>query len=379
MGRRRMWGKKADSQYQSLRQKWLGGECIKAARPESAPDDVIAVMMEFRVGKEAATLVGAEDGTASLYLENGGGIIGMGFHAQTAAASLALVGCARSYLELFPAVSNFDLPAKGKSALRIVTRAGIHSAEFAEKELTPDSSLAPLATAAEHLLTNARLLDERRKQGGIRSHLIYVHVFDDGGVCVLVPPLATGTWLTTMELKRVLEVAKSHDDRLQLYVEPGEATMQAPVQGIIAESGLIWDPAVPERLLGYSGDTTTLLNAVEDARVDLVEELLQRGVNLEAQDARGYTGLILAAFRGRIPILRLLVKAGANVNARDRHGNSVLLFAAQHGDTQIVKLLVDAGADLNVRGQNGYTALKVAKLTRHVDVGEFLQSRGAQE
>lgn len=352
---------------------------VKAAGSQLAPDDIIAVMMELRVGKEAATLVGAEDGTASLYLENGGGIIGLGFHAPTAAASLALVGCARSYLGIFPVVTTFTLPSKGRTALRIITRSGIHSAEYAEKELTADLPIAPLATAAEHLFTNSRLLDERRRQGGIRSHIIHVHVFGDGGVCILVPPLATGTWLTPMELKRVLEVAKSHDDRLQVYVEQGNAKMQAPIQEIIAESGLARDPGVAERLLGYSGGTTTLLNAVEDARLDLVEELIGRGIELEAQDARGYTGLILAAYRGRIPILRLLLQAGANLNACDRHGNSVLLFAAQHGDIQIIRHLVERGANLNARGQNGYTALKISKLTRHADVAEFLQSRGAQE
>jgi len=374
-----MWGKKSGGKYESLRQNWLGGEAIKAAGSEPTPDGVIAVMMEFRVGKGAATLVGAKDGTASLYLENGGGIIGMGFHAPTAAASLALVGCARSYLEITPVVTDFALPSKGMRALRIVTQTGIHSVDFAEAELSEDMPVAPLAMAAEHLLTNARLLDERIRQGGIRPHKVYVHVFSDGGVCLLVPPLGTGTWLTPMDLKRVLDIARSHDDRLQVFVESGDAGLQAAVQKVVAGSGLARDPAVAEKLLGYSGGTTTLLNAVEDARLDLVEDLLDRGANLEAQDARGYTGLILAAYRGRIPILRRLVQAGVNVNARDRHGNSVLLFAAQHGDVRMVKLLVDAGADLNMRGQNSYTALKVAKLTGQVDVAALLESRGAQE
>lgn len=373
-----MWGKKSGGKYESLRQKWLGGEAIKAAGSELTPDGVIAVMMEFRAGKGAATLVGAKDGTASLYLENGGGIIGMGHHAPTAAASLALVGCARSYLEAIPTATDLALPTKGMRALRIITKAGVRSVEFAEKELSEDLPIAPLAFAAEHLLTNARLLDERNRQGGIGSHKVHVHVFADGGVCLLVPPLDTGTWLTPMDLKRVLEIARSHDDRIQVFVESGDAELQASVQEVVAEAGLTQDPGVAERLIGYSGGTTTLLNAVEDARLDLVEDLLERGVNLEAKDARGYTGLILAAYRGRIPILRRLVQAGANANARDRHGNSVLLFAAQHGDVQTVSMLAEAGADLNMRGQNGYTALKVAKLTGQTDVAAFLESKGAQ-
>jgi hypothetical protein len=374
-----MWGKKSARKYESYRQEWLGGEAIEAIGSELAPDAVLAVMMELRVCKGAASLVGAHDGTASLYLENGGGITGMGLHAPTAAASLALVGSARSYLETIPIVSDFALPAKGMKALRIITKAGIHSEELTDTELSEDLPIAPLAIAAEHLLTNARFLDERNKRSGIRPHKVYVHIFADGGVCLLVPPLATGTWLTPMDLKRVLEIARSHDDRLQIFVESGNAELQAAVQEVVAGSGLARDPGVAERLLGYSGGTTTLLNAVADARLDLVEDLLKRGVDLEAQDVRGYTGLILAAYRGRIPILRLLVQAGANVNARDHHGNSVLLFAAQHGDLQTVKLLVEAGTDLNLRGQNGYTALKVAKLTSRSDVVAFLESNGAKE
>ena len=148
--------------YERLRQKWLDGELVAAAASHLGANDVIAVLVEFRVGGGVATLVGAEDGTASLYLSTGGGIIGMGFHAPTAAASLALVGCARSYLGVFPATTSFSFPEPGRRALRIVTRAGVHSTEFAEKELRDDLPIAPLAIAAEHLMTNARLLDARR-------------------------------------------------------------------------------------------------------------------------------------------------------------------------------------------------------------------------
>ncbi len=368
--------------YQGFRQKWLGGEMVAIAPSDLGPEEVIAVLMEFRTGNGSATLVGAADGTASLYLDHGGGIIGMGFHAPTVAAGLAWVGCARSYVASFPTVTSFPIPEQGRRALRIVTRAGIHSAEISEDEIRaepPTAPIAPLAIAAEHLLTNARLLDERRRRDGIRSHFVDVQVFADGGACVLVPPMGTGTWLTAIELKRVLAVAKTHDDRLRVYVEPGEPKLQKLVLDVIAQSGLSRAQGAAPRLLGYSGGTTTLLYAVEDARLDLVEEIVQRGVSLEAQDARGYTALILAAYRGRNSILRLLAQAGANVDARDRHGNSVLLFAAQYGDREIVKLLVEAGADPNVRGQNGYTALRVAKLTGHAEAALFLESKGADE
>lgn len=121
--------------YEGFRQKWLGGAMAAAAGTQDAPDDVIAVMMEFRAGTGSATLVGAEDGTASLYLSNGGGIIGMGFHTPTAAASFALVGCARSYVADLPIPTGFPIPGPGRRALRIVTRAGVHSAEISEDDM----------------------------------------------------------------------------------------------------------------------------------------------------------------------------------------------------------------------------------------------------
>jgi hypothetical protein len=255
----------------------------------------------------------------------------------------------------------------------------VRSAEFAEKEFRDDLPFAPLVVAAEHLLNNVRLLDERRKKGGIHPYLVHAHIFPDGGVCVLVPPDATGTWLTVGQFRKVLEVARTHDDRLEVDVEPGDSKQQAVAASVLAQSGLRRAPGAAPRLLTYAGGTTTLLSAVEDARLDLVEELVQRGVNLEAPDGRGYTALILAAYRGRTPLLRLLVNAGANVNARDRHGNSVLSFAAQHGDLETVKLLAAAGADPNVRGQNGYTALSIAELCAHPEVVSFLKAAGVVE
>lgn len=115
------------------------------------------------------------------------------------------------------------------------------------------SPVAPLALAAEHLLTNAGLLDERRRKDGIRSHLVDVQVFADGGVCILVPPLTTGTWLTPVELKRALDVAKTHADRLRVYTEPGDAKLQKPVFDVVVGSGLSRAPGAAPTARSRSG------------------------------------------------------------------------------------------------------------------------------
>ncbi|OGS50201.1 MAG: hypothetical protein A3K65_09755 [Euryarchaeota archaeon RBG_16_68_12] len=337
------------------------------------------MLMELGMGEGAATIVAAEDGTASLYITGGSGIIGMGFHSSTAAAALAFVGCARSFVGEFPVSAQFPLPRGARVAFRIVTRTGVHSAEFAEEEFRSDSPITPIYQAGQHLMTRMRLLDEQRLRVGLSPQALHVHVYDDGGLCLLAPGDPEPTWLALNQLQRVLEIAKGHGDRLTISQERGDGRLSPIVRQVVEASALPLATARPPRQVAYFGGTTTLHYAVDIARVDIVEDLARRGANLEARDQRGYSPLILAAFKGRTPALRILLEAGASVKAHDRHGNGVLLFAAQWGGLEAVKLLLGAGADMTVRGQNGYTALTVAKLCKQAEVAQFLGSRGAPE
>lgn len=368
-----------EEQYARLRQNWLSGEAASLAPPEVGPTDVIAVLIEFGSATGTATFVAAHDGTASMYTSTGGGIIGMGFHPSVAAASLALIGCGQAFLEILPKVAQFPLPPPQHVAFRIVTRTGVHSAEFVEAAIRDDSPISPLYLAGQHLITNVRVLDDRRKKGGIGSDLLRVHVLADGGIFLLTPYSREPTCLTQKQLGMVLEIAKAHKDRLEISVEPGDEKLHRSVLQVIDSSGFAGAASGGPIDAGFTMGSKTLHYAVDAARVDLARDLVQRGADLEGKDERGYSPLILAAFKGRTAVLRILLEGGADAMAQDRHGNSALMFAAQWGDLEAVRLLLAAGADIRARGQNGYTALKIAKLCSQLEVAQFLEARGATD
>jgi hypothetical protein len=379
------FGKKADdprpagpTAYASLREKWLLGEVIRLAGP-GEQDSVIAVLFDKAVGDGHVTFVAAEDGTASMYTSRGGGIIGSGRHASAAAAALGLVGCAQSYVSLLPLAKSFPLPQAPRVAFHIVTRGGVHSAAFDPGAMRSSHRLSPLETARGNLVTQTRLLDERRQRGALGPHEIDAQVFADGGICVRVPPDPTPTWLTANGLKVVLAIGHANGDRLAVHIEPGDEKAQAGALRAIDAAGYTGAFSEVPKMIGYKNRMATIHHAVESARADIVLEQLALGTSIEARDGDGYTPLLLAAMQGRTAIFQVLVQRHADFRARDRFQNTALIYAAQVGDVGIARHLYILGADLGAKGQNGLTALQVATQCGHREVAQLLQAVSASE
>lgn len=73
--------------------------------------------------------------------------------------------------------------------------------------------------------------------------------------------------------------------------------------------------------------------------------LQQDEVNVNLQDRRGNTALLLAADRGWSEGVDTLVKYGANVNLPNAAGETPLIRAVQAHDERVVAALLKAGAD----------------------------------
>ncbi|KAM0412821.1 hypothetical protein ACHAPD_007867 [Fusarium lateritium] len=78
----------------------------------------------------------------------------------------------------------------------------------------------------------------------------------------------------------------------------------------------------------------------------LIDTLVARGDDLEAQDRDGRTALHLAAeIEGENPTLQALIEAGSDVLAEDNLGNTPLSVAVVNGSIGSVKTLLGHGAD----------------------------------
>jgi ankyrin repeat protein len=88
------------------------------------------------------------------------------------------------------------------------------------------------------------------------------------------------------------------------------------------------------------------------------------------------TPLMFAARAGDLESAKLLVAAGANVNDQDARGVSVVVLAAHSGFRDLVEFLLDKGADVNSSAA-GFTALHEAIMRRDEPLVRTLLSHGA--
>ena len=114
--------------------------------------------------------------------------------------------------------------------------------------------------------------------------------------------------------------------------------------------------------------TTPLILAASNGLTSIALRLIKAKVNLDAQDAAGWTALKHASRIGRDEIVNALIDAGANADIADKEGWTPLIAAASRAAWSTMQLLIDAGVDINHTAEGGSTALREVvsrRLLRH--------------
>lgn len=124
---------------------------------------------------------------------------------------------------------------------------------------------------------------------------------------------------------------------------------------------------------------TPLSYAVWSGDESSVEQLLQRGVNLNCADIDGRTALCLAAGTGHEGIVKtLLGKDGVLPDPKDKGGRTPLCLAAKQGYTGVVKLLLNTGkVNVDHKDNTDCTPLLLATEKAQNAVVELLVLSGA--
>lgn len=91
--------------------------------------------MEWEVSNAIATLVSVIDGSTSLYLSTGGGVIGGGAHQNVINASSAFREASEKYLSRMEKDQDFVYPKKGHVCFYVVTTDGIYKYDGVEKNM----------------------------------------------------------------------------------------------------------------------------------------------------------------------------------------------------------------------------------------------------
>jgi methionyl-tRNA formyltransferase len=100
--------------------------------------------------------------------------------------------------------------------------------------------------------------------------------------------------------------------------------------------------------------------------------------DLQTEDARGWTPLMVAAYNGQAPALRWLLAAGADPNHQNRRGSSPLMyaksFAQKSGDLEPLRILLANGARVGAKDQYGLTAADYCDPTADEHIFSLLHS-----
>jgi hypothetical protein len=132
--------------------------------PTSARPDVWGVVMDLGFEGAVASLAVFAEGSASLYISTGGGVIGAGEHAPVRAAAEKLLDAAQSNLAGFRPAAESALPGPGRVHFHVRTFHGTLAAEGDEQDLGHGRhTLSPVFHAGHAVITEIRLESERRE------------------------------------------------------------------------------------------------------------------------------------------------------------------------------------------------------------------------
>lgn len=126
---------------------------------------------------------------------------------------------------------------------------------------------------------------------------------------------------------------------------------------------------------------TPFLLAVEDADIEIIEELASLGADINVKDDNGKTALMDAAHEGEIDVVECLLEAGVDTSLSDRSGFSALHAAVLSKNAAVVKALVEKCSDESINKiweDFMKTPLDIAMENRTGEIIDILEAKGAK-
>ena len=170
----------------------------------------------------------------------------------------------------------------------------------------------------------------------------------------------------------------------------GYALLKATQAGDLAEIQDLLEKGADVDSANLQG-WSALMIASSAGRADIVKLLLDKDARVNAR-AKGFpimisangsrippgaTALMAAAYSGRPEITAMLLEKQAQVNAKRDDRWTPLMAACSSTNGETVRLLLDAGADKDVVDDSGYSPLAMAIINRNRGAIRMLKARGA--
>lgn len=215
-------------------------------------------------------------------------------------------------------------------------------------------------------------------RAAIMSDEVAVRTFIDAGMNPNVPEPTTGgsaliSAATRGDLEMVNALLQGGADVNQTDEKRFTALLRA-LQNNHEEIAniLVARPELDVNAQGEGG-ANALISFVARQREPAVQDLLNRGANVNLPDSDGDTALNIAVQRGNVKIVELLLSKGADPNIKNKLGGTPLMWAGVFGRKEIAQLLLDKGADPRAKDVDGVTAAAWAAKNNRQEMVEFLK------
>ena len=269
-----------------------------AEPPRDAP--IWGVLMETGYEGATATLMAMADGTTSLYLSSGGGVIGGQSHDSVLQANANLLRSANQFRTQMKPTQQYPLPSLGQVVFYALTDAGVQTAGAAQDDLGENRHpLSPLFHAGHEVITELRQISQGTGPDPDSGGGDVNQILDETGLTMLMVAAYEG-----------------REEILEQLIGRG-ANLEAKDES------------------GY----TALMFACNAGKAGCVAKLLAARADVNACDKDGSNPLMFAAQHGNNAIVTLLLQAGADPNVVGTHGLSAIGFAQQNGHAETLRLL----------------------------------------
>ena len=125
------------------------------------PTEPWGVIMDWGVASGPVSIVAVADGSASIYISNGGGYLGGYAHESIRNAARDMVKLAAEVQSQTTVTTVYPLPRRGEVIFYLLTDAGIFTAGGSEEELqTHRHFLSKLGDAGQEVITQYRLIQK---------------------------------------------------------------------------------------------------------------------------------------------------------------------------------------------------------------------------
>lgn len=172
-----------------------------------------------------------------------------------------------------------------------------------------------------------------------------------------------------------------HAREISLKTEAQLATQIDRLYEVATESSMLWYIIYWQKWLPHSQKPKTSSHIIM-AVINGHQHTIQRYIRLNSQaihncDSFGGTALYWASLQSHFTIVQLLLEKGADVNAEGGQLGNSLQAASFLGHIDVMRLLLEKGADVNAKGGYYGNPLQAAFIRHHIDVVQLLFEEGA--